>query len=333
MTSFDPHAVLGLAHGASRRDIKHAFRRLAMRWHPDRNADPEALEHFKRLRAAHDQLLSGHDAGDAEPGRGAAAQSSPRGADRHETFTLTVEQAYCGGDHAFEIADEAVCEHCGGSGEQRLRHTRLCSTCHGSGRVRGKGGLVECGACQGRGYVSREPCAGCGGAGRQRGARPVHVTVPRGTLAGDVLRVAGAGEECADTGGVRGDLVLRVELAPHALYRVEGRDLVVTRPLSALRMLLGGAVAVPLPDGVRHVKLTPGRAAPRELRIRGAGFARHGEPGGALIVHLVPTWPQVADPSIAPLLEALESRLADALPRHLPDVASWEARWLPHDAV
>ncbi|MCK0505972.1 DnaJ C-terminal domain-containing protein [Aromatoleum anaerobium] len=341
MSRTDPHSLLGLAPGAGEREIKHAFRRLAMRWHPDRNADPAAIEHFKRLRAAYEDLLARHsrgrtpaaarhdaEAGDAPPDE--PPEATPRGADRREDLVLSVEEAFAGGEKAFMIADEIPCDACGGSGEEVLRHTRLCATCHGSGRVRHGRSLARCDDCGGRGYLSRQACAVCHGSGQARAARTLRVRIPAGVLDGDELRVAGAGEVCDRAGGQAGDLVLRVVLAPHALYRLDGRDLILSRPVSAFRMLLGGELPIPLPDGVRHLKLEPGRATTRELRVKGAGFpGRGGQRAGALIVRLVPVLPEAPDAEILALLDLAESHLQNTLSRHLPDVASWEARWLP----
>ncbi|KAI5913094.1 HSP40/DnaJ peptide-binding protein [Azoarcus sp. PA01] len=199
------------------------------------------------------------------------------------------------------------------------------------GRVRNGGSLAPCADCAGRGYLNRQTCAACRGSGEARVARKLRVRIPAGVLDGDELRVAGAGEACDAGGGAPGDLLLRVVLAPHALYRLDGRDLMLSRPVSAFRMLLGGELPIPLPDGVRHLKLEPGRATTRELKVKGAGFpGRAGQRAGALIVQLVPVLPEAPDAEILALLELAESRLQKTLSRHLPDVASWEQRWL-HD--
>ncbi|CAI08093.1 similar to chaperone protein dnaJ [Aromatoleum aromaticum EbN1] len=341
MSPTDPHSLLGLSPGAGEREIKHAFRRLAMRWHPDRNADPAAIEHFKRLRAAYEDLLAEysrcpapaaapHDAQAADARPEPPPEAPPRGADRREDLVLTMEEAFAGGEKAFTIADEIPCGACGGSGEEVLRHTRLCATCHGSGRVRDGRSLTACADCAGRGYLSRQACGACHGSGQARAARKLHVRIPAGVLDGDELRVAGADEDCDRSGGEPGDLILRVVLAPHALYRLDGRDLILSRPVSAFRMLLGGELPIPLPDGVRHLKLESGRATTRELRVKGAGFPGRGKQrAGALIVRLVPVLPEAPDAEILALLEIAESRLQNTLSRHLPDVASWEERWLP----
>ncbi|WP_018989419.1 DnaJ C-terminal domain-containing protein [Aromatoleum toluclasticum] len=329
----DAHELLGLAPGASAHEIKRSFRRLAMLWHPDRNADPHALEHFKALRAAYESLLAGltsTPAGDETPDADKERDeetAAARGADRRQDINLTVEAAFFGGERTVELAGEDECGACAGSGEEVLRHTRLCASCHGTGRTHGRHGLTPCRHCAGRGYLTRQACPSCHGSGRQHTLRPVIVHLPAGLLDGDEVRIAGAGDPAPDL--PPGDLVLRVRLAPHELYRFDGRNLVLERPVSALRLLTGGELAIPLPGGMRTLKLEPGTAAARTLRVAGAGFpGRKGLPAGDLIVHLQPQLPEAPDNAMRSLLERIDALAAANHSRHLPDVALWEARWL-----
>lgn len=331
------HALLGLPPDAGERDVKRAFRRLAMRWHPDRNPDPAAVEHFKLLRAAYDALLAQLAAGEdahADGGRpdGGEDARPARGPDRRADLQLTLEEAFLGGAHDVVVEDPLSCDHCGGDGEEVLSHTRLCAACHGTGRLRSGARSAHCKECAGRGYVSRQPCRACNGTGELRSGRRIAVNVPAGVLDGDELRVDGGGYAPDSPEGRPGDLIVTVRLAPHPLFRLDGRDLILTRPVSAFRMLIGGALAVPLPDGIRHLKLEAGNAAPRELRVRGGGFpGRDGEPAGALLVRLEPVLPTAVGERVRPLLDEVERELAGDRAAHTPDLAHWEARWLDDD--
>lgn len=327
------HELLGLAPGASAHEIKRTFRRLAMLWHPDRNPDPHALEHFKALRAAYESLLAkltsipqDDEAQDADDERDDEA-SAPRGADRCQDINLTIEAAFFGGERTVELESNGDCAACAGSGEEVLRHTRLCASCHGTGRIHGRHGLAPCRHCAGRGYLTRQACPSCHGSGRQRMLRPVIVHLPAGMLDGDEVRIEGAGDGAPDL--PPGDLVLRVRLVPHDLYRLEGRNLVLERPVSALRLLTGGELAIPLPAGTRTLKLEPAPATARTLRVAGAGFpARKGLAAGDLIVHLQPQLPEAPDDEMRSLLARIDALATANHSRHLPDVALWEARWL-----
>ncbi len=334
----DAYTLLGVAPGVDAPALKRAFRKLAMRWHPDRNGDPAAVEHFTRLRLAYESLLDALEAPPAETHE-PAPQPEPepeperpapkRGADRRQALTLSVEEACLGCDRIVELIDEAACEPCEGSGVEILLNSRLCAHCHGTGRLRVKGRTIACPDCEGRGYSKRQACSECGGSGRGRVLRRLLAHVPPGMASGDELRLEGEGMAHEDDDGVRGDLRLRIEIAPHPLYALEGRDLILSRPLSALRMLIGGTIEVPVPGGVRTLELQPGSARRRELRIEGAGLpGRRGRPAGALIVRLEPVMPESDDERVRELALLLERELASDLARHLPEVAGWEGRWL-----
>lgn len=341
-----PHSLLGLKPDADAAAIKRAFRRQAMRWHPDRNPDPAALEHFKALRAAYEQLLAQRagadpdenedDAADAatDGTAGASAHAAsepagPRGADIEQDLEISLEACCLGTTSEVDVTTRGTCEACDGSGRETLVHGRLCDTCHGSGRLRSPNGLIRCGDCGGQGYSRTCRCETCGGSGETVRKRPIAVAVPPGLLDGDWLRVPGAGAQPEDGIGRPGDLRLRIRIAAHPLYTRRHRDLCIERPVSALQLLTGARVAVPSPTGTRECKVEGGDIHPRELRIPGAGIpGRRGDADGDLVVRLRPVAPRDADARIARLARALQDALEADLPRHLPDVAAWDARWL-----
>ncbi|OYD53152.1 molecular chaperone DnaJ [Thauera propionica] len=344
----DAYELLGLKPGVTRAEIRRAFRRLAMHWHPDRNTDPIAPEHFRALRQAHDRLLDGidenltdavHTSGadktttpDAAEANAAhtATDAEPRGADRFMDLELTFEEAIRGGQKPLCLEQSSTCPHCDGAGEVALALTRLCEPCRGSGRVGSSKNLQRCKVCDGRGYRTTAPCPHCDGQGQTTRERWLAIGLPPGLIDGDSLRLAGEGEPHPEHSDRPGDLQLRIRLQPHALFRRRGRDLVVQRPVSAVRLLLGGELRVPHPAGARTLELAPGNADPREARIRGAGFPARGERhAGDLIVELRPIMVSHADDELQPLLEALEQALQRALARHLPELATWEDKWLP----
>lgn len=323
----DAHALLGLAPGASATEIKKAFRRLAMRWHPDRNPDPAALEHFKALRAAYETLLAETDSpppadAAANPAEPAQPDDTPRAATHAVDVTLDVLTAWSGGIEPVPIETIATCPDCAGSGETILRHSRLCPHCHGSGRLRRGTGLSPCPDCNGRGFVTRQACPACAGRGQVETRRAVECELPAGLGEGDTLRVPGAGPEGAD-------LLLTIHLGEHPLYRVTGRDIHLERPCSAWLFLAGGDAAIPLPDGVRQLRIDVGPPEVRILRVAGAGLpARAPHPGGDLYVRLVPVFPPAPDAIMREFAARLEAHCAAARPLHQPALAAWEARWL-----
>lgn len=328
----DPHALLGLPAGASAQQIKRAFRKLAMQWHPDRNPDPAAAEQFRRLRDAHDRLLATllGDAADATYEDKTAAHAPPqRGADRWQTLEISIEESFSGALRTVEVERRSPCTQCGGSGIEKLSVSRLCTPCRGSGRVRGPAGLERCPDCEGRGYRNTGPCGGCGGSGEQLHTRHLEVRIPPGVVDEDELRLTGEGEPHADPRHRAGDLRLRIRLASHPLFRREGRDLVLRRPVSALRLLIGGTLRVPHPEGVRSLELEPGLAHPRSLRVPGAGFPAHGRrPRGDLVVEFEPELPHAPERSLHGLIDELDRALAARAEHHFPELARWESVWL-----
>ncbi|HAF55198.1 MAG TPA: molecular chaperone DnaJ [Thauera sp.] len=329
----DAHALLGLQPGATTQQIKRAFRKLAMQWHPDRNPDPAALEHFKLLRQAHDRLLAAllDEAPEAtaneEPGE--ADPASPRGPDRIQTLELSFEDVFLGATRPVCVRTPVACSHCGGSGVETLSVSRLCEPCRGSGRIRGAKGLVRCPECEGRGYRNTQPCSHCAGSGETMAERWLQITIPPGLVDDDELRLAGEGEAHPDGNCPRGDLRLRIRLTPHPIFRRDGRNLILQRPVSALRMLIGGPLRIPHPAGVRTVVLDPGIAHARALRVPGAGFPGRGRhASGDLVIELDPMLPQAPDKQLHALIEQLEAALGNSAARHFPELARWEAEWL-----
>ena len=332
----DAYKLLGLTPGVSPTDIKRAFRRLAMHWHPDRNDDPVATEHFRALRRAHDRLLDAlgtpaDDSAAAEPEPPPPTRSDVdvRGADRFMELELEFERAFGGGIEHVCLSQSAPCAHCAGTGEVKLPLTRLCPPCRGSGRVRSSDGLQRCMVCEGRGYRSVEACPSCDGSGEQTVERWLAVSLPAGLIDGDSLRLAGEGEPHPELVDHPGDLRLKIRLRPHALYSRRGRDLLLQRPISALRLLLGGEIRIPHPGGQRKVKVDAGTATARSVCFRGEGFpARAGRPRGDLIIEFEPITVSEIDITLRARLEALETELQLKLSQHMPEIAAWEANWL-----
>lgn len=333
--SLDSFYTLGLTPDASLAEIKRAYRRLAMAWHPDRNPDPEATERFKAIRAAYDDLLARGDpaaAGPDAPASGtgsesAAAEEVPRAPDIRLDLELDLEEGASGCRRTIHYRRGKPCATCDGTGEAGISRSRFCATCHGSGRIRHRRhGLERCDRCDGRGFFSERVCVDCGGSGRDEGEVSLRVSVPAGLLPGDELRLAGQGEPARD-GLAAGDLFLAIRFRSHPFLELAGRDLLLTMPVSALAMLAGGDIDVPGLKGRETLQLEPGPAIERELRVPHRGYPgrRHGA-GGDLVITLQPIWPRNLDERQRKLLlqadAALEKRLADCL----PELAAWRAK-------
>ena len=324
----DSFRVLGVSPDASPAEIKRAYRRLAMAWHPDRNPHPEATERFKQIRAAYDALQERDAAGDEPETPAEAAPQPARAADIRLDLELTLEEAAFGDHKTIPLRRGAPCPTCAGSGEAGVSRSPLCQACHGSGRIRHRHhGLERCPQCDGRGFFSQRTCPDCEGSGLEFEAVSLEVRVPGGMLPGDELRLAGQGEP-GDDERAPGDLFLKVAILPHELFRLEGRDIAYGMPVSVLKLLAGGSLRVPVLGGFETLEIAAGDGGPRTVRLAGLGFpGRNGGQPGDLVISLAPVWPTSLDDRQRRLLQEVDAALETDLPEHLPEIAAWRQRY------
>lgn len=335
MNDFDPYVVLGLSPASGPADWKRAYRRQAMRWHPDRNDHPEATERFKQIRAAYDRLMGEEvpedeaapdtAAGDATDTAGDSARAEqPRAADIRLNLTLDLREAASGCRKTLHYRRSATCPTCEGSGESGIAKTRFCGACHGSGRVHNvERQLVSCGDCAGRGFFSERICPDCTGSGRQTTEVSLEVSVPAGMLAGDELRLAGQGE-VGDTRVLPGDLFLTIIIATHSLFSLQGRDLCYRMPVSALTLLAGGELQLVGLHGTITATLAPGAIEERVLQLEGGGYPGRGkQQAGKLVVTLYPVFPQALNGRQRKLMQQLDAALHQDAEAALPELYAW----------
>lgn len=329
----DPHAVLEVARDASPAEIKRAYRRLAMRWHPDRNEHPEATERFKQIRAAYDKLTAVDLPEEAETEE-AAAEPAPeaapaKAADIRLNLEVTLEEAAAGCRKSIHYARGKACPTCDGTGEAGISRTRFCAACHGSGRVHdAKRSLIPCPDCGGRGVFSERICPDCHGSGREIADVSLEISVPPGMLSGDDLRLSGQGEPGGDNQRA-GDLYLTLIIAAHPLYEMRGRDLHFSMPVSAISLLAGAEIRVPSLAGGIACELAPGAAENREVRLSGKGYPGRGRnPAGDLVISLEVEFPRHLNARQRKLLLQADAALLADADEALPTLAAWRRSFL-----
>jgi molecular chaperone DnaJ len=330
--NMDPHSVLGVPPGAEPAELKNAYRRLAMQWHPDRNTDPLATERFKAIRAAYEQLVAvdaPEEAKSAAPEDDEDNEAVATAADIRLNLEISLEEAAGGCRRTIDYTRGKACPTCDGSGEAGMTRTRFCEACHGSGRVRdGKRGLMSCDACRGRGFFSERICPDCGGSGRETADVSLEIRVPPGMLPGDELRLAGQGEAASDELAA-GDLFLTIVIGSHPLFQLQGRDIHFIMPVSALALLAGGEIQLPAPGGPISGLLEAGSPAARDLRLTGRGFPGRGKhTAGDLVVHLQPVFPAALSTRQRKLLRQANAALLDEAEASLPEIAAWNREHL-----
>jgi molecular chaperone DnaJ len=319
--------VLGVSPEAGPLEWKRAYRRLAMRWHPDRNDHPEATERFKEISAAYECLLA-VDSPQNEEAADAPEEAVVRAADIRLNLAISLEEAAAGCRQTITYTRGKACPTCAGSGEAGMSRTRFCQACHGSGRTHdAQRKLVSCPDCGGRGFFSERICPDCHGSGRETADVNIEIVVPPGMLSGDELRLAGQGEP-GNEQLAAGDLYLTVVLASHRLYRLDGRDIHYRMPVGALALLAGGDIELPTPAGTLVHTLDAGSTDAREIRIPGKGYPGRGsKPAGDLVVMLDAVFPASLSSRQRKLLRQAHLDMLDSIDDSLPAIAAWQARY------
>ena len=324
-TEIDFYELLECERTADDKTIKSSYRRLAMKYHPDKNpgcADSEAR--FKAISAAYACLSDpqkraqydqyGHAAfeggmgGGGGPGGfsdigdifetifgsafgGGGRQQARRGADLRYDMEITLEEAYHGKSAEIGVEVSQKCEPCAGSGAQPGTSTRRCNLCGGHGKVRAQQGffMVErtCPSCHGRGEVIEKPCRSCGGEGRVDAEQKLEVTIPAGVDTGTRIRLAGKGE-AGPFGAPPGDLYIFLHVKRHRVFEREGTTLLTRAPISFTTAALGGSIDIPGLDGEVHsIDIPAGIQSGKQLHKRGAGMpVLQGRGLGDLVVEI-----------------------------------------------
>ncbi len=309
MSKRDYYEILGVEKSVSDADLKKAYRRLAMKYHPDRNPDDkEAEAKFKEAKEAHDVLSDsqkrsaydqfGHAGVDASMGGGQGGagfgdafsdifgdifggaaggwQRQRRGADLRYDLNLTLEEAVQGTEMNISVPRRTDCNTCNGTGAKPGSKPITCTTCQGRGQVRMQQGFFSvqqtCPNCRGKGTIIKDPCGTCRGSGQTQETKKLSVKIPAGVDNGDQIRLSGEGE-AASGGGVRGDLYVSVNVKEHSIFQRDGVDLFCDVPVAYSVLALGGELEVPTLGGRAKLKVPAGTQSGKQFRLRGKGVS------------------------------------------------------------
>jgi molecular chaperone DnaJ len=312
MEKRDYYQVLGVERGAGALEIKSAYRKLAVKYHPDRNpGDAEAEERFKEASEAYEVLsdgdkrarydryghqgVAGVGSGGFDPSifadfsdilgdlfgfggsRRASGSGAMRGADLRYDLTLGFEEAAFGAETTLRIPRLETCPRCTGSGSADKSAPGVCSVCGGQGQVRYNQGFFTvartCPNCHGEGRVISNPCSECRGEGRVERQRSISVKIPAGVDTGARLRLAGEGEH-GRHGGPSGDLYVVLSVRPHKHFRREGPNVHSRLAIAFEQAVLGATLEVDTLRGKASLEIPPGTAYGRDFRLRGEGIDR-----------------------------------------------------------
>ncbi|HUU85313.1 MAG TPA: molecular chaperone DnaJ [Phycisphaerae bacterium] len=328
----DYYEVLEVAATASADEIKKAYRRKALKHHPDRNqGDPEAEARFKEAAEAYEVLSDpgkrerydryGHAGiggaglhdfshmgvedifsmfGDIFGGMGFGRSSRRRGADLQAQVEIGLEEVATGAERTLEFARNDTCTECRGNGEAPGSKRHNCPTCGGYGQVEQASGfgalfgrvITTCPNCRGRGALIVDPCKRCRGAGRHPQERVLSVKIPAGIHDGQAIRVRGEGEP-GEGGTSRGDLHCYVRVRPHPFLQRHRNDLICRLPISFTQAALGAKVEVPTLTGRVVVTVPKGTQTGQVLRLKGQGLPDiHGGRPGDELIEIMVETPR-----------------------------------------
>jgi len=308
----DYYEILEVPRDASPEEIKKAYRRLALQYHPDRNpGDKAAEEKFKEINEAYSvlsdpQKRERYDAfGHAgAPGAdvfggfgdfgfpsvedllndffglgglfGGGRSRSGRGADLRYNLTISFDEAAFGGEREIAVPRTGPCRECGGSGARAGTHPERCAACNGRGQITVQQGFFAisrpCGRCRGTGQVIRHRCPRCGGEGAVRETRTLRVKIPAGVDTGTRLKLRGEGE-AGRGGGPPGDLYVVLTVEPHPFFSRDGADLLCEVPITFPQAAMGAEIEVPvLGRGKRTLTIPPGTPSGQTFVLKGEGL-------------------------------------------------------------
>jgi len=312
MSKRDYYEVLGLNRDAGDDEIKKAYRKLAMKHHPDRNPDSkEAEEKFKEAKEAYEILSDpqkkaaydryGHAGVDASMGAGAGAQGFDgfadafgdifgdifgggraggrsnvyRGADLRYNLEISLEEAARGAEKTIRIPTTEECDTCDGTGAKPGTQPKTCPTCNGHGQVRVQQGF----------FSIQQTCPKCHGAGRiipdpcrdcgGAGRVKKQKTLEVKIPAGidEGMRLRHAGHgEPGINGGPAGDLYVEIHIRAHSVFQREHDDLHCEMPISFSTAALGGEIEIPTLDGMARLKIPAETQSGKVFRLRGKGI-------------------------------------------------------------
>ena len=361
-TKKDYYEVLGVNRDASEEEIKKSYRKLAMKYHPDRNPDnPKAEEQFKEAKEAYENLSDdqkraaydqyGHAAfenggnggagnfGDAfgdifgdifgggRQGGSGQRNNVYRGADLRYNMEISLEDAAKGIESKIRIPVQAACETCKGSGARPGTQPITCTTCAGHGQVRMQQGFFSvqqtCPKCHGNGKMVKDPCPTCSGAGRIKQNKTLSVKIPAGVDEGDRIRLTGEGEAGVN-GGPTGDLYVVVHLKAHDIFQRDGGNLHCEMPISFTTAALGGEIEVPTLGGSAKMKIPTETQTGGVFRLKGKGIKplRQSE-SGDLMVHVVVETPVKLTEKQKDLLREFDISTQADSGKHSPKNKSW----------
>ena len=313
MENRDYYKILGVTRSANEEEIKKAYRKVAMQYHPDRNpGDKESEEKFKLASEAYEVLrdpqkrqIYDHYGVEGLKGTGftgfrgfedifasfgdifedffgfgttSRRRSRPRqGADLRYDLKISFYEAAFGKEDEIEIPKKEACEVCDGTGSKPGTASAQCPNCRGTGQIIRSQGFftisTTCGQCHGEGKYIPHPCKECRGSGWVKRTKKIKIKIPPGVDSGSRLRIRGEGEG-GERGGPPGDLFVFLFVEPHEFFVRDGDDIVCQIPISFTQAALGTEIEIPTLNGKKNLSIPRGTENGEIIKIKAEGFPK-----------------------------------------------------------
>ncbi|NIG99098.1 MAG: molecular chaperone DnaJ [Buchnera aphidicola (Periphyllus acericola)] len=310
MTKKDYYEMLNISKSANDREIKRAYKRLAVKYHPDRNKNSKNSEKkFKEIKEAYEILINpekreaydkyGHSAFDNNASNnqyhesfthttdfgdifgdvfgdifGNSREENSKGSDLQYNLNLDLEDAVKGVTKKIYIPSLKTCNKCHGKKTEFGTDPEICKTCNGNGNIHTRKGFFTvqqtCPVCNGKGKFVKNPCKTCYGHGRIKTTKKLSIKIPAGIDNNDKIRLNNEGE-IGENNAPAGDLYIKIKVNEHQIFKREKNNLFCEIPINFTMAALGGIVEVPTLNGKIKLKIPPETQSNKLFRIPGKG--------------------------------------------------------------
>lgn len=310
----DYYDTLGVSRDASETELKKAYRQLALKYHPDRNAGGKASEEkFKEINEAYSCLRNsekranydrfgtaeGIDSGFGPFSTGTGfgdifedifgdlfgtfggqrRQKPAKGNDFRYDLSITLEEAVFGTEKIIDFRKWEKCTECNGFGSEPGKNPETCPSCKGAGQIKFQQGFFSvsktCSRCNGAGKIITDPCRACRGNGKIQKKKSINIKIPHGVDNGSTLKISGEGE-IGTYGGPTGDLYVILNIEEHPFFKRDGTEIFCEIPISFPQAALGAEIEVPTLDGSAKFKIPEGTPSGQIFYLKGKGAPRVG---------------------------------------------------------